>query len=164
MIKVFKWIVGFTVWTLLYYMLNYFVFKNIFDSEIMNMNGVDKIILIFSMAISFLTSFDTKILRKSNILTHLSIPLILGSSKILEMFINMIIYIINKFSHIVSAPTLNSVDFTFKAIQNNNCLCGELHPLIAIYFTIIPIVIIFILINHYSDLNGSSWSDTDDLD
>jgi len=132
-------------------MLNYFVFKNIFDSEIMNMNGVDKVILIFSMAISFLTSFDTKILRKSNILKHLSIPLILGSSKILEMFINMIIYIINKVSHIVSAPTLNSVDFKFKAMQNNDCLCGEIHPLMVTYFLITAIIIIFILINDSDD-------------
>ena len=153
MIKSIKWLIGFILWTLLYYILNYFVFKNIFNDTIMQLNGLSKGILILSIIISFLTSFDTKILSKSNILTHLSMPLIMSASKILEMLINLIIYIVNKFSYIVSAPTLNDVDFKFGLIQCRECPNGTIHSLLFAYFVVIAIIMIAIAFGHYDDLN-----------
>lgn len=157
MIKLIKWLVGFIVWTLLYYVLNYFVFKNIFNDTIMQLNGLSKGVLILSIIISFLTSFDTKILSKSNILTHLSIPLIIGTSKILEILINLTIYIINKFSHIVSAPALSSVDFRFGLIQCKECPGDTIHGLVFAYFVVLAIIIIATAFGHYSDLNEKKY-------
>ena len=123
----------------------------------MNMNGINKAVLIFSMAMSFLTSFDTKLLSKDNILTHLAAPLILGASKIVEMFINITIYIINKFSYIVSAPILNNVDFRFDLTQCNRCPNGTVHPLIIGYFVVVLLIICSITFGHYGDLNSKKY-------
>ena len=153
MIKSIKWLIGFILWTLLYYILNYFVFKNIFNDTIMQLNGLSKGVLVLSIIVSFLTSFDTKILSKSNILTHLSIPFTIGSSKILEMLINLTIYIVNKFSYLVSAPTLNSVDFRFGLIQCKECPDGAMHPLVFAYFVVLAVIIAVIAFGHYGDLN-----------
>ena len=153
MIKSIKWLIGFISWILLYYILNYFVFKNIFNDAIMQLDNVNKFVLILSIIASFTTSFGGKIFNKENILFHLSVPLIIGSSKILEMAINLIIYIVNKFSYIVSAPTLNSVDFKFGLIQCRECPDGTIHPLAFAYFVVIAIIIAAIAFGHYGDLN-----------
>lgn len=161
MIKSIKWLIGFVLWTLLYYILNYFVFKNIFNDTIMQLNGLSEGVLILSIIISFLTSFDTKILSKSNILTHLSIPLIIGTSKILEMLINLTIYIVNKFSYIVSAPTLGSVDFRFGLMQCKECPGDTIHGLVFAYFVVLAFIIMAIAFGHYGDLNERKYGYSD---
>lgn len=161
MIKSAKWLMGFILWTLLYYILNYFVFKNIFNDTVIQLNGLSKGILILSIVVSFLTSFDTKILSKSNILTHLSMPLIMGASKILEMLINLIIYIVNKFSYIVSAPILNSVDFRFGLTQCKEYPDGIINNFVFAYFVVLAVIVTATAFGHYSDSNERKYGSFD---
>lgn len=151
MIKSVKWLIGFILWTLLYYVLNYFVFKNIFNDTIMQLENINKFVLILSMIISFATSFSGKLFNIKNIMFHLSVPLTIGISKVLEITINSTIYIVNKFSYLVSAPTLGYTDLRFGLIQTGNCE-NTISGLTFAYLFTLAIIIIVSISGYYGDL------------
>ena len=123
MIKLLKFAVRFIVWILLYYIIIYKGFDLMITVDEALRPKLNNIILLISIAMSFMSSFWDKLISIKNIKYHCYSLIGLFIISIALTLINYVIKFINLFTGYVSAPQITLLNNKLSLTSTTFCMC-----------------------------------------